>query len=75
MLGVYALYERYGAPACWQAMAFATTRSAYGAEYLAALLAFEGHLPGWSDAPPPAAPALARWPWWSGRARTRSTAS
>jgi hypothetical protein len=32
-------------------MAFATTRSAYGAEYLAALLAFEGHLPGWSDAP------------------------
>jgi transposase len=58
VLGVYALYERYGAPRLLQAMAFATTRSAYGAEYLAALLAFEGPLPGWSDAPPraPAAP-------------------
>jgi transposase len=63
VLGVYALYERYGGPRLLQAMAFATTRSAYGAEYLAALLAYEGHLPGWSDAPAwtaaptPAAPA------------------
>jgi transposase len=57
VLGVYALYEECGAPRLLAAMAFATTRSAYGAEYLRALLAFEGHLPGWSDAPPPAPPA------------------
>jgi hypothetical protein len=57
VLGVYALLEEYGAPRLLQAMAFATTRSAYGAEYLRALLGFEGPLPGWSDAPPPEAPA------------------
>jgi transposase len=56
VLGVYALYERHGAPRLLAAMAFATERSAYGAEYLAALLAYEGHLPGWSDAPPAGPP-------------------
>jgi transposase len=58
VLGVYALLEEYGAPRLLQAMAFATTRSAYGAEYLAALLAFEGDLPGWSDAPPARPPLV-----------------
>jgi hypothetical protein len=56
VLGVYALLEEHGAARLLQAMAFATTRSAYGAEYLAALLAFEGPLPGWSDAPPAGPP-------------------
>jgi hypothetical protein len=56
VLGVYALLEEHGAPRLLQAMAFATTRSAYGAEYLAALLAFEGPLPGWSAASPAGPP-------------------
>ena len=75
VLGVYALYEEYGAPRLLAAMAFATTRSAYGAEYLRALLAFEGHLPGWSDAPPPEAPAPPPLGAVVGPPRTRSTAT
>jgi len=45
ILGVYALYEEYGAAALLAAMAYATERSAYSAAYLQALLALRGRAP------------------------------
>jgi hypothetical protein len=46
VLGVYALYEQYGAPALLAAMAYAAERGAYSAEYLQALLGLRGRAPG-----------------------------
>ena len=63
VLGVYALYEQYGAPALLAAMAYATERGAYSAEYLQDLLGLRGRAPGHpAAAGAPAAPVAVAGP-------------